>query len=285
MAGRCRATSGSGRRWSPSRPGTAGSASTPTLSPEFVSTPGQLAFTPDGSKLIVTTKANGDDIDVFSVNRLGGPSAAPVVNADPGNVPFGVTFDPGGHLVVAETGINAVATFTVSRNGTLTLVARAATGQAATCWVAGHGALFYASNAGSGTISGFRDDGVGALQSLGTTVTDAGTVDATFSPGAHRLYVETGIAGVVDEYQRGGERRADRDRLGHGSRRHRRRGHRRLLARPPPKPASRAGDALAEGVSRVRSGERMLIFPGRQAGSYPGLAPGGDDGYPLPLMD
>ena len=173
----------------------------PTLTPEFVSTPGQLAFTPDGSKLIVTTKANGDDIDVFSVSRLGGLSAAPVVNADPGNVPFGVTFDPGGHLVVAETGINAVAAFTVNRDGTLTLVARAATGQAATCWVAGHGALFYASNAGSGTVSGFRDDGAGPLQSLGTTATDAGTVDATFSPGGHRLYVETGIAGIVDEYQ------------------------------------------------------------------------------------
>ncbi len=67
----------------------------PTLTPEFVSTPGQLAFTPDGSKLIVTTKANGDDIDVFSVGPFGGLSAAPVVTADPGNVPFGVTFDAG----------------------------------------------------------------------------------------------------------------------------------------------------------------------------------------------
>ena len=173
----------------------------PTLTPEFVSTPGQLAFTPDGSRLIVTTKANGDDIDVFSVGRSGGLSAAPVVTADPGNVPFGVTFDAGGHLVVAEAGDNAVAAFTVNRNGTLTLVDRVTTGQAATCWVAGHGASFYASNAGSGTLSGFSDDGSGSLQSLGTTGTDAGTVDATFSPGGHELYAETGIAGIVDEYQ------------------------------------------------------------------------------------
>jgi len=173
----------------------------PTLTPEFVSTPGQLAFTPDGSRLIVTTKANGDDIDVFSVGRSGGLSAAPVVTADPGNVPFGVTFDAGGHLVVAEAGDNAVAAFTVNRNGTLTLVDRVTTGQAATCWVAGHGASFYASNAGSGTLSGFSDDGSGSLQSLGTTGTDAGTVDATFSPGGHDLYAETGIAGIVDEYQ------------------------------------------------------------------------------------
>src|SRR6202000_3413509 len=121
--------------------------------------------------------------------------------ADPGNVPFGVAFDAGAHVLVAEAGDNAVAAFTVNRDGTLSLVDRATTGQQATCWVAGHGALFYASNAGSGTLSGLRDDGSGALQSLGTTPTDAGTVDATFSSDGHDLYAETGIGGVVDEFQ------------------------------------------------------------------------------------
>ena len=173
----------------------------PTLTPEFTHTPGQVAFTPDGSKLIVTTKANGNDIDVFAVGPFGSLSAAPVVTADPAGIPFGVTFDAGGHLVVAETGDDTVATFTVNRDGTLTLVDRAATGQVATCWVAGHGALFYASNAGSGTVSGFGDDGDGPLQTLGATGTDAGTVDAAFSPGGRHLYVETGVNGIVDEYQ------------------------------------------------------------------------------------
>ena len=173
----------------------------PTLTPEFTHTPGQVAFTPDGSKLIVTTKANGNDIDVFAVGPFGSLSAAPVVTADPAGIPFGVTFDAGGHLVVAETGDDTVATFTVNRDGTLTLVDRAATGRVATCWVAGHGALFYASNAGSGTVSGFSDDGSGALTSLGNTGTDAGTVDATFSAGGSHVYVQTGIAGIVDEYQ------------------------------------------------------------------------------------
>ena len=76
----------------------------PTQTPEFTHTPGQVAFTPDGRKLIVTTKANGNNIDVFAVDRFGGLSAQPVVNADPGPVPFAVTFDAGGHLVVAEAG-------------------------------------------------------------------------------------------------------------------------------------------------------------------------------------
>ena len=43
----------------------------PTATPQFTNTPGQVAFSPDGSKLIVTTKANGSDIDVFGVGRFG----------------------------------------------------------------------------------------------------------------------------------------------------------------------------------------------------------------------
>jgi 6-phosphogluconolactonase (cycloisomerase 2 family) len=173
----------------------------PAQTPEFTSTPGQVAFTPDGSKLIVTTKGNGNDIDVFTVGSFGGLSAQPVVNADPGNVPFAVSFDAGGHLAVAEAGSNAVATFTINPDGTLGLIGRASTGQAATCWIAPAGTAFYASNAGSGTLSGYRDNGSGALQPLGTTGTDAGTVDAASSPDGQYLYVRAGAQGNVDEYR------------------------------------------------------------------------------------
>ena len=173
----------------------------PAQAPEFTHTPGQVAFTPDGSKLIVTTKGNGNDIDVFSVGPLGGVSAKPVVNADQANVPFGVSFDAGGHLAVAEAGPNAVATFTVNPDGTVTLAERAATGQAGTCWIVSDGSAFYASNAGSGTLSGYGDDGSGALRPLGTTATGAGTVDAAVSPDGQYLYVQAGANGVVDEYR------------------------------------------------------------------------------------
>ena len=171
--------------------------------PEFTSTPGQVAFTPDGSKLVVTTKGNGSAIDVFGVNRLGALSSQPVKNVEPTAVPFAVTFDAGGHLVVAEAGTNAVATFTIHADGTLAPVALAATGQAATCWIAGAGASFYASNAGSGSVSGYRDTGSGALAALGNTATDAGTVDAAVSADGHFLYVETGKAGIVDAFRIG----------------------------------------------------------------------------------
>ncbi|MBV9795132.1 MAG: hypothetical protein JO016_14485 [Actinobacteria bacterium] len=168
--------------------------------PEFTSTPGQVAFTPDGRQLVVTTKNNGNDIDVFALSRSGAPAAQPVVNADPGGVPFAVSFDAGGHLVLAEAGTNSVATFTVGRDGKLALVSRSATGQAATCWVARDGSLFYASNAGSASVSGYADFGSGALQALGNTAAGAGTVDAVASPDGRDLYVRGGATGTVSEF-------------------------------------------------------------------------------------
>jgi hypothetical protein len=171
-----------------------------TETPEFTSTPGQVGFTPDGSKLVVTTKNNGNDIDVFAVTRSGGLSAAPVVNSDPGAVPFAVSFDSGGHLVVAEAGTNSVATFAVGRDGRLTLADRAATGQTATCWIARDGSLFYASNAGSATLSGYADAGSGTLHALGNTPAGGGTVDATASSDGRDLYAQGGADGTVSEY-------------------------------------------------------------------------------------
>ena len=76
----------------------------PNATPQFTNTPGQVAFSPDGSQLIVTTKANGNDIDVFGVGFGGRLSARPTVNTEPGTVPFAITFDVYGHLVIAEAG-------------------------------------------------------------------------------------------------------------------------------------------------------------------------------------
>ena len=48
----------------------------PTDNTQFTNTPGQVAFSPNGSQLIVTTKANRDDIDVFHVGFFGELSPA-----------------------------------------------------------------------------------------------------------------------------------------------------------------------------------------------------------------
>jgi hypothetical protein len=173
----------------------------PTEEPQFTHTPGQVAFSPDGSQLIVTTKGNGSDIDVFAVRAFGELSATPVVNSEPGAVPFAVSFDQEGHLIVAEAGTNALADFALNAAGTVTQLDAVGTGQEATCWVVAAGGLFYASNAASASLSAFQSsDGGQLLSPLGNTPTDGGTVDAAVSSDGRYLYVQTGAAGNVDEF-------------------------------------------------------------------------------------
>ncbi|HTU37949.1 MAG TPA: beta-propeller fold lactonase family protein [Acidimicrobiales bacterium] len=175
----------------------------PTDKTQFVSTPGQVAFTPDGSQLIVTTKASGNDIDLFRVGPFGYLSASPVVNSEPNAVPFAVNFDAVGHLVVADAGTNALTTYVVVPNGTLIPISTVATGQSATCWVATAQGAFFASNAGSANVSSFAEHLNGQLALLGATGTDPGTVDAAPSAGGQFLYVQTGGTGTVDEFEVG----------------------------------------------------------------------------------
>jgi 6-phosphogluconolactonase (cycloisomerase 2 family) len=175
----------------------------PTEVPQFTSTPGEVGFTPDGRQLVVTTKNNGDDIDVFGVDWLGRLSAAPVVNSEPNTVPFGFVFDPAGRLEVAEAGPSDVATFALESNGTVQLVTSLATVQPATCWVTEDGSVLYASNAGGPSISSVSFVPWGSLTLLATTATDKGTVDATPSPDGRYLYVQAGGLGTVDEFSVG----------------------------------------------------------------------------------
>jgi DNA-binding beta-propeller fold protein YncE len=175
-----------------------------TQTPRFTSTPGQVAFSPDGSQLLVTTKGNGSALDVFSLSPRGRLADAPVVNSLPGQVPFALTFDEQGVLLVAEAGTNSLASFTLKADGSVSPIDSLGTGQAATCWIAGAGKLFFTSNAGSASLSRFQDEG-GGLALLGNTSTDAGTVDAAVSADGRFLYVQTGAAGLLDEFAIGSD--------------------------------------------------------------------------------
>jgi 6-phosphogluconolactonase (cycloisomerase 2 family) len=141
---------------------------------------------------------------VFAVHPDGLLSAAPTVNTLAADVPFAVAFDRNGDVLVSEAGPNAVATFTLGSSGVLTQLAVADTGQMATCWIVRDGRYFYASNAGSGSVSGYSAGPSGALTALGNTATSAGTVDSTAAGHGRFLYVQTGGAGIVDEYAVGG---------------------------------------------------------------------------------
>jgi 6-phosphogluconolactonase (cycloisomerase 2 family) len=176
-----------------------------TATPEFTHTPGQVAFSPDGRQLLVTTKANTNEVDVFAIDGFGGPAAHPVRNVEAGTVPFALTFDRYDHVVLAEAAPNAVATFTLGHDGKLTALSSSATGQAATCWIVGANGTFYSSNAGSGTVTALRAKADGTLESLGNFPTDPGTIDGASSADGRTLYVQTGATDVIDAYQVAGD--------------------------------------------------------------------------------
>jgi 6-phosphogluconolactonase (cycloisomerase 2 family) len=170
---------------------------------QFTHTPGQIAFSPDGSELLVTTKAGGQSIDAFAVSPGGDISSAPVVTTQSGQVPFAVTFGTWNSLLVANAGPNSVSSFALGNDGALAPLSTVATTQKATCWIAQSQGFFYASNAGSATLSTVREGPRGQLSVVGTTKTDGGTVDATASSDGRFLYVQTGAAGIVDEFSVG----------------------------------------------------------------------------------
>jgi DNA-binding beta-propeller fold protein YncE len=175
----------------------------PTDTTQFTHTPGQVAFSPDGSQLIVTTKANavGNDVDVFGVGWDGRLSASPVVSSEPGTVPFAITFDQAGHLVIGEAGPSAVVTFRLHRDGTITQIDSLPNGQPGLCWVTPAGQYFFTGNTASNSTSGYQSSANGQLTLLGSTPTDAGAVDSAATANGQFLYVQTGGNGIVDEFQ------------------------------------------------------------------------------------
>jgi 6-phosphogluconolactonase (cycloisomerase 2 family) len=161
----------------------------PNATPEFTSTPGQVGFSPNGRQVIVTTKGSGQSVDVFRVGNHGLLSASPVVNSLPGAVPFAFDFDQAGNLVVSEAGPNALASFDLRPDGTISPLASVATNQAATCWIVSIDRNFYTSNAGSASLTQVGSGRKGALTFVANNRTDGGTVDAAVTADGSFLYV------------------------------------------------------------------------------------------------
>jgi 6-phosphogluconolactonase (cycloisomerase 2 family) len=173
--------------------------------PNFLTSPGQVGFTPDGSKLIVTTKASGSTIDIFSVLRDGTLSETAVENPSATPVPFAFTFDPRGRLVSGEAAMSTVTTYTINPNRTLANPHSQSDNQAALCWIVEARGFFYVSNTGSNNLSGYRIDGSGQPALIGPTgvvaTTGAGPIDMATAAGGRFLYAQTGIAGTVEEFR------------------------------------------------------------------------------------
>jgi hypothetical protein len=173
---------------------------TPGLTPAFLHTPGQIGFSPDGRHVIVTTKANGSDIDVFNVTPSGSVTGSPVVNPSATPVPFGFTFDRAGHLVVTEAATSALTTYALAPGGSLTELGSTADGLAALCWVTTNGTYFFGANAGSADVTSYTIGSTGVPTIVGNATTDPGPIDLVASPDGHSLFVETGANDVVDSF-------------------------------------------------------------------------------------
>jgi 6-phosphogluconolactonase (cycloisomerase 2 family) len=176
--------------------------------PFFMSSPGQVGFTPDGRHLLVTTKASENTIDVFQVGSDGRLSATPVANPSATPVPFAFTFTPNARLADGEAGASSVSTYVVQADGTLADPKSQPDGQVALCWITRVGQYYYVSNTGSNTLSGYTIAADGQPSLVGSTgvvaTTEPGPIDSTSPPGTSFLYTETG-GGTVDEFSVNGD--------------------------------------------------------------------------------
>jgi 6-phosphogluconolactonase (cycloisomerase 2 family) len=168
--------------------------------PNFLTSPGQVGFTPDGRQLIVTTKASRSTIDVFRVGRDGRLSETAVLNPSATPVPFAFTFAPKGRLVVGEAGASTVTTYELERDGMLTEPKSQPDGQAALCWIQRVGEYYYVSNTGSNTLSAYRISRDGQPSLVGPTgvvaTTTPGPIDMTSPSRTSLLYAQTGSGSV-----------------------------------------------------------------------------------------
>ncbi|MFE3264146.1 lactonase family protein [Streptomyces sp. NPDC059215] len=178
--------------------------------PLFSSSPGQVAFTPGGGQLVVTTKS-ANTIEVFPVGRDGRPARRAVINDSAGGVPFAVTFDRSGRMLVAEAKDSTVTTYKVRADGTLAVLQKPLpNGQKTLCWLERAGDFFYGGNTGSSTVTGYRTDRHGAL-----SLTDAsgvatppsaasqGVIDVAVTKNERFLYVQNATSGTVDGFRVG----------------------------------------------------------------------------------
>ena len=180
-----------------------------TSPPNFLTSPGQVGFTPNGRRLIVTTKASRSTIDIYRVRRDGRLSQDAVRNASATPVTFAFTFDPFDRLVSGEAGASSVTTYQIRRDRTLANPQSQTDGQTALCWIVKAGEFYYVSNTGSNNVSGYRIDADGKPTLIGPTgivaTTEPGPIDLAVAGGGSFLYVQTGTTGTVDQFRVNGD--------------------------------------------------------------------------------
>lgn len=143
--------------------------------------PSTIAFSPDGSKLIVTERQT-NKIDVFSVAE-DGSLTNPVVDTSEGIEPFGATFAPSGPLLVSEAGSGSVSSYNINADNSLSVItSKSPSSGTATCWVITGGTHVFSTSAVTSNISAYDLGPAGDLSPLGSVLTQPGTAPAIFPP-------------------------------------------------------------------------------------------------------
>ena len=170
------------------------------------SAPAEVAFSPDGSVLMVTEK-NTNKIDTFAVND-DGEASQPMPHKSSGATPFGFAFIHGGLALVSEAGPGALSSYEVDDSGDLgTLTTSLSDTQKAGCWVVAtdDSRYAYVANTGSNSISSYSVTRDGVLYLLNPTaaLTGSGTVpiDMALSNDSKFLYVRDAGTGMLSAFR------------------------------------------------------------------------------------
>jgi len=175
--------------------------------------PAQVSFNTDGDVLVVTEKAT-NLIDTFTVDSNG--VAGPVsMHASSGTTPFGFAIGKRDQVIVSEaaggaTDQSSVSSYQLGKDGSLAVISPSVgTTETAACWaiVSHDGRFTYTTNAGSGTISGYRIGFDGSLDLLdangrtGDTGKDSGPLDMAFSNDGRNLYTLNGQSDTIGVFK------------------------------------------------------------------------------------
>src|SRR5436309_3806090 len=154
--------------------------------------PAQVAFSPDGQRLVVTEKTT-NRLDVYPVDGDGVASAL-TWTASAGGTPFGFAFGQRDELFVSEAAGSA-SSYVIANDGSLTVASGAVlTHQGAPCWavVTKNGKFGYTANAQGGSISGFAIANDGTIDLIDpdgrTAVVGGGNIDLALSGNSRYLY-------------------------------------------------------------------------------------------------
>jgi 6-phosphogluconolactonase len=150
--------------------------------------PAQISFDPGGANLVVTEK-NTNRLSTYAVDA-NGVASGPTITAASGITPFGFAFTNSGTLVVSEAfggapDGSAVSSYAPGAGNTWNVISGSvATTETSACWIAitSNGRFAYATNAASGTITGYAikngaltrltDDGVTGNIGAGSAPTE-----------------------------------------------------------------------------------------------------------------